>query len=84
VGVVRKRCQVPLKWVCGNIVRGDGSSFVILFVLRWGMGQYISFWHDWRCEDRPLKQCFPVLFSIVRNKDAMVVDNLVVHNGVIQ
>jgi len=31
-----------------------------------------------------LKQCFPVLFSIVRNKDVMVVDNLVVHNGVIQ
>jgi hypothetical protein len=31
-----------------------------------------------------LKQCFPVLFSIIRNKDAMVVDNLVVHNRVIQ
>jgi len=31
-----------------------------------------------------LKQCFPTLFSIVRNKDAMVVDNSVVHNGVIQ
>jgi hypothetical protein len=33
--------------------------------------------------DRSLKQCFLVLFSIVRNKDATVVDNLVVHNGVI-
>jgi len=31
-----------------------------------------------------LKQYFPVLFSIVRNKDAMVADNLVVQNGVIQ
>jgi len=31
-----------------------------------------------------LKLCFPVLFSIVRNKDAMVDDNLIVHNGVIQ
>jgi len=31
-----------------------------------------------------LKQCFPVLLSIVRNKDAMVADNLVVQNGVIQ
>jgi hypothetical protein len=31
-----------------------------------------------------LKQCFPVLFSIVGNKDATVVDNLVVHNGDIQ
>jgi hypothetical protein len=48
-----------------------------------GDGSYISFWHDWWCGDRSLKQCFPVLFSIVKNKDAMV-DNSVVHNGVIQ
>jgi hypothetical protein len=33
--------------------------------------------------NRFLKQCFPNLFSIVRNKDAMVADNLVVQNGVI-
>jgi hypothetical protein len=31
-----------------------------------------------------LKQCFPILFSIVSNKDAMVVDSLVVRNGIIQ
>jgi hypothetical protein len=49
-----------------------------------GDGSFISFWHDWWCGDSSLKQCFPVLFSIVRNKDAMVDDNLVVHNGVIQ
>jgi hypothetical protein len=45
---------------------------------------HILVWHDWWCGDRSLKQCFPVLFSIVRNKDAIVVDNLVFHNGVIQ
>jgi hypothetical protein len=49
-----------------------------------GNGSNISFWQDWWCGDRSLKQCFPDLFSIVRNKDAMVADNLVVHNGVIQ
>jgi hypothetical protein len=49
-----------------------------------GDESYISFWHDWWCKDRSLNQCFPVLFSIVRNKDATVVDNLVVYNGVIQ
>jgi hypothetical protein len=49
-----------------------------------GNGSHISFWHDWWCGDRSLKQGFPALFSIVRNKDAMVVDNLAVHNGVIQ
>jgi len=38
VGGVRKRCRVPLEWVCRNILGGDGRSFVILFVLRWGMG----------------------------------------------
>jgi hypothetical protein len=49
-----------------------------------GDGSHISFWHNWWCGDRSLKQCFPVLYSIVRNKDATVVDNLVVHNGVTQ
>jgi hypothetical protein len=27
-----------------------------------GNGSHISFWHDWWCGDRPLKQCFPALF----------------------
>jgi hypothetical protein len=45
-------------------------------------GSHVSFWHDWWCGDRSLKQCFPVLFNIVRNKEAMVADNLDVQNGV--
>jgi hypothetical protein len=47
-------------------------------------GSYVSFWHDWWCGDKSLKQCFPVLFSIVRNKDAMVANNLVAQHGDIQ
>jgi hypothetical protein len=47
-----------------------------------GVGSHVSFWHDLWCGDRSLKQCFPVLFSIVRNKDARVANNLVVQNGV--
>jgi hypothetical protein len=27
--------------VCGNILGGGGRSFVILFVLRWGMGHIL-------------------------------------------
>jgi hypothetical protein len=50
-------------------------SFVV------GDGSHISFWHDWWCGERSLKHCYPVLYSIVRNKAAMVVDNLAVHNG---
>jgi hypothetical protein len=49
-----------------------------------GVGSHVSFWHDWWSGDRSLKQCFPVLFSIARTKDAMMADNLVVQNGVIQ
>jgi hypothetical protein len=49
-----------------------------------GVGSHVSFWHDWCCGDRSLRQCFLVLFSTVRNKYAMVADNLVVQNGVIQ
>jgi len=41
VGGVRNRCRVPLEWVCGNILEGDGRSFVILFVLRWRMGHIL-------------------------------------------
>jgi len=46
-----------------------------------GDGSHISFWQDWWCGERSLKHCYPVLYSIVRNKAAMVVDNLAVHNG---
>jgi len=46
-----------------------------------GDGSYISFWHDRWCGERSLKHCFPVLYSLVRNKAVMVVDNLAVHNG---
>jgi hypothetical protein len=41
VGGVRKRCRVPLEWVCRNILGGDGRSFVILFVLRWEIGHIL-------------------------------------------
>jgi hypothetical protein len=34
-----------------------------------GVESHVSFWHDLWCKDRSLKQCFPVLFSAVRNKD---------------
>jgi hypothetical protein len=46
-----------------------------------GDGSHISFWHDWWCGERSLKHCYPVLYSIVRNKATMVVDNLAVQNG---
>jgi hypothetical protein len=66
-----------------HIRRGwDKFRNLVHFEVR--VGSHVSFWHDWWCEDKSLKQCFPVLFSIVGNKDAMVEDNLVVQNAVIQ
>jgi hypothetical protein len=66
-----------------HIRRGweDFRNFVRFEV---GSGANISFWHDRWCGDSSLKQCFPALFCIVRNKDAMVAENLVVLNGVVQ
>jgi hypothetical protein len=65
-------------------IRREWEKFRNFVRFEVGNGANISFWHDRWCGDRSLKQCFPPLFSIVRNKDAMVADNLVVHNGVIQ
>jgi len=84
VGGDQKRCWVLLEWVCVNIFRGGWDKFSNFIRLEVGDGSHISFWHDWWCGDRSLKQCFLVLFSIVRNKDVMVADNLVVQHGVIQ
>jgi hypothetical protein len=47
-----------------------------------GEGSHISFWHDLWCGNRPLKLCYPVLYSIARFPDAWVVDNLSVVGGV--
>jgi hypothetical protein len=83
VGGVRKRCRVPLEWVCGNILGGGGRSLAIWFILMWGIGHMLVSGMIGGVGIDLLKQCFPVLFSIVSNKDAMVMDNLVVRNGVI-
>jgi hypothetical protein len=65
-------------------IRREWEKFRNFVRFEVGNGSHISFWHDWWYGDRSLKQCFPTLFSIARNKDATVVDNLAIHNGVIQ
>jgi hypothetical protein len=34
------------------------------------------FWHDLWCEDKVLKEAFPVLFGIARVKDVSIADNM--------
>jgi hypothetical protein len=47
-----------------HIRRGwDKVSNFVRFKI--GDGSHVSFWHDWWCDDRSLKQCFTILFSIV-------------------
>jgi hypothetical protein len=65
-------------------IRREWDKFSNFVHFEVGDGSHVSFWHDWWCGEKSLKQCFPDLFSIVRNKDAMVAKNLVVQNGVIQ
>jgi hypothetical protein len=62
-------------------IRKGWEKFRNFVLFEVGNGTHISFWHNWWCGDRSLKQCFPALFSIVRNKDVMVEDNLDVHNS---
>jgi hypothetical protein len=47
-----------------------------------GDGYNVLFWHDLRCGDSSMKLCYLVLFSIAPFKDAWVVDNLSVLDGV--
>jgi len=49
-----------------------------------GEGSHIRFWHDLWCGNRPLKLCYPALYSIARSSYAWVVDNLSVVGSVAQ
>jgi hypothetical protein len=45
-----------------------------------GDGTRIRFWQDVWCGDQPLKESFPVLFRIARNKEAWVSDHMQITN----
>jgi hypothetical protein len=48
-----------------------------------GDGSQISFWHDTWCGDQPLKESYPELYRIARNKEAWVSDNMQILNEAI-
>jgi hypothetical protein len=64
-----------------HIRRGWGvfSSYLSFDV---GDGSLISFWHDVWCGTQSLKDAFPELFRIARCKEARVLDNMQISNGV--
>ena len=48
-----------------------------------GNGTRIKFWTDPWCESGPLKEAFPELYNISRDKEAWVVDHLDYQNEVV-
>jgi hypothetical protein len=60
--------------VFGSLFEGSGILLPSICVSRW-VG-------DLWCGNRPLKLCYPALYTIARFPDAWVVDNLSVVGGV--
>jgi hypothetical protein len=46
-----------------------------------GNGSRIRFWDNVWCGEMPLKEAFPVLYDIARDKDALVADHSVLVSG---
>lgn len=44
----------------------------------------MEFWHNIGCGDRSLKKAYPELCSIIRLQEALIVDLLVLSNGILQ
>jgi hypothetical protein len=60
------------------------NKFKCHFKFDLGVGSRISFWNDVWCEESPLKDTFPVFFSIARFREASIADNMERSNGTIQ
>jgi hypothetical protein len=61
-------------------IRRGCNSFSKFVTIEVHDGSWTRFWHDTWCEDCPLKDSFPELFFIARDKDALVADHMLVHN----
>jgi hypothetical protein len=68
--------------VSWKYIRRGRDNFYTFVRLEVGDGYNVQFWHYLWCGDRPLKLFYPILFSIARFKDAWVVDNLSMLDGV--
>jgi len=57
---------VLMSKVCGDTVTKDGADFVIIFLLRFGVGSSVFFWHDHWFQGSPLGDLFPSLLCFLR------------------
>uniref|UniRef100_A0A2N9F0T2 Reverse transcriptase domain-containing protein n=1 Tax=Fagus sylvatica TaxID=28930 RepID=A0A2N9F0T2_FAGSY len=57
-----------------KFIRKDWDAFSLYCSYSVGDGRRVKFWHDCWCGDIALKEAFPDLFVISRDKDALVAD----------
>ena len=62
-------------------IRKDWDQFSQFTMFEVGDGSAIRFWTDFWSGSGPLKQTFPELFRLARNKEAYIGDYMVHHNG---
>jgi hypothetical protein len=81
-GVWDRWCSLDLPWSHGvglwKSIRKGWSLFCSHIRSR------IRFWHDVWCEEMTLKEAFPVLYGITRDKDALAATHLVPESGSLQ
>ena len=86
--------SLPGGWASANIpgpygvglwknIKKDWAHFTCFLRFEVGDGTQIKFWNDFWCEIGPLKEVFPELYSISRNKEAWVADHLIYQNEVV-
>jgi hypothetical protein len=83
--IISKQYQRKLRGLLVGVwkhVRRRWGVFSRFIRFEVGDGSHISFWHDVWCGDHSLKDTFPGLFHIAQRKEARVMDNLQVSNGV--
>jgi hypothetical protein len=79
-------CSLPTAGSYGvsvwNYIRRGWDTFAKYVRLEVGDGYHVRFWHDLWCGGRPLKLCYPFLYTLARFPDAWVVNNSSVVDGV--
>jgi hypothetical protein len=69
------------EWDFGRTLGRGENLFCSHTRLILGNGSSIRFWADVWCGEMPLKEAFPVLYDIARDKDALVAAHLGLENG---
>uniref|UniRef100_A0A2N9FMZ6 Uncharacterized protein n=1 Tax=Fagus sylvatica TaxID=28930 RepID=A0A2N9FMZ6_FAGSY len=64
-------------------IRKEWGSFVKYVNFEVGDGSKVKFWLDTWCGSSSLKEGYPDLFRIARDKEALVVDHMCFENGVV-